>query len=253
MCVRAHRESRGPRFCSGLRGSVGVVKRMSQTDEVNEQSVQAATPASMSEVQAKLRGLERREWWRWAVALVVMGLLTVGVLSLSVSVGKREVFEEYQLKVAARGLLGIVLLFDVFAVYQQILITRLRRDLAAQIGMMATIEALKPPSDADGPKDRRELARCYIDQLLKVKKNGSHAYGRATEISENGIGAVLPEPLEPGETVGLEFSLGFKGPKLSVTGVVRHRQGFRHGLEFVGLNPAELEAVRQACHELAAV
>ncbi|MFB3916073.1 MAG: PilZ domain-containing protein [Terriglobales bacterium] len=225
---------------------------MSQTSGTNEQSVQPAAPANMNDIQAKLRRLERREWWRWAVALLVMALLTVGVLSLTISVGRREAFEEYQLKLAARGLLGIVLLFDVFAVYQQILITRLRRDLATQIGMIATLEALKPPVSV-GPKDRRELARCYIDQLLKVKKNGSHAYGRATEISENGIGAVLPELLEPGETVGLEFSLGFKGPKLSVSAIVRHRQGFRHGLEFVGLAASELEAVRQACNELAAV
>ena len=37
----------------------------------------------MEEIRAQLRQLERRDWWLWSLAIIVMLLLTVAVLSLS--------------------------------------------------------------------------------------------------------------------------------------------------------------------------
>jgi hypothetical protein len=223
---------------------------MTPITEINDGPAPAAQLTSIREVDAKLRQLERREWWRWLIALLVMVLLTLGLLSLTVSFGRRDMFEEAQLKLAARGLLGIVLLFDVFAIHQQVQISRMRRELSSQIGMLATLEAMKPAAAAEGEASgRREVARCYLDQLLKVKKDGSHTYGRTREISMTGMGVVLPQPLQPGETIALEFPLGPNAPRLSVNAIVRHQQGFHHGLEFVGLTQADADAIRQACEQ----
>src|SRR5215469_6065963 len=127
--------------------------------------------ASMREVQEGLERLERREWWRWAVAIVIVLLLTFAVFSLSLPGLRKDTLTQEQLDLAVRGLFALVLIFDIFAVYQQILITRLRRQLAGQIGMLATLEAMRPAA-TDNParwKERRRSPRYAFDQRIKVK------------------------------------------------------------------------------------
>jgi hypothetical protein len=218
-------------------------------DEANETNF----TAGMREVQAGLERLERREWWRWAAALLIMLLLTLGVLSLSPSDVRRETFTAIQLDRAVWGLFALVLVFDCFAIYQQVLISRLRRQLTGQIGMMAALETLKPASllDEAGRKERRRSQRYPFDQRIKVKttSGGKEAtfFGRTIDLSPFGLGAVLPNSLVRGEEVSLEFSAGLGKPILSLSAMVRYANGFRHGLEFAGVSAADGEHLRWAC------
>src|SRR5260370_5458394 len=123
---------------------------------------------NMREMQAGLERLDRREWWSWATALLIMLLVTLGVFSLSVPEVRKEAFTGIQLGLAVRGLFALVIVFDVFVVYQQILISRLRRQLAGQIGMLAALPAL-PPAPAvghPGLKGRRRSPRSPLHQRL---------------------------------------------------------------------------------------
>lgn len=207
--------------------------------------------AGMREMQAGLERLERREWWRWATALLIMFLLTLGVLSLSRSEVRTETFTAIQLDRAVWGLFALVVVFDGFAIYQQVLISRLRRQLTSQVGMMAALEALNPASllDQAGRKERRRSPRYPFDQRVKVKTTtrGKEAifFGRTIDLSPFGLGAVLPNSLVRGEEVLLEFSAG--KPILSLSAVVRYANGFRHGLEFAGVSAADAEHLRRAC------
>jgi two-component system, cell cycle sensor histidine kinase and response regulator CckA len=78
-----------------------------------------------------LRRIERREWRLWATAVVVTLLLTAGILSfLPVLLTTNERFEYlFTLRRAMWGLLGIVLLFNLYTVYQQLQLHRMRRRL----------------------------------------------------------------------------------------------------------------------------
>jgi hypothetical protein len=209
--------------------------------------------AGMREMQAGFERLERREWWRWAAALLIMLLLTLGVLSLSRSDVRREAFTAIQLDRAVWGLFALVLVFDGFAIYQQVLISRLRRQLTGQIGMMAALETLKPASllDQAGRKERRRSPRYAFDQRVKVKtttrgKDGIF-FGRTIDLSPLGLGAVLPNSLVRGEEVSLEFSAGLGKPILSLSAIVRYANGFRHGFEFAGVSAADAEHLQRAC------
>jgi two-component system cell cycle sensor histidine kinase/response regulator CckA len=74
---------------------------------------------------------ERREWWLWVAAMVVTLLLTTGVVSFIIpefAAHQGEVSWEY-LPQAVRGLIAVVLLFDVYAIYQQWQLYRIRRKL----------------------------------------------------------------------------------------------------------------------------
>jgi hypothetical protein len=203
----------------------------------------------LSQTQDRLDRLERHEWWRWSLAFVVMLALTVGLFVLSVPAG-RDWVEQAELNIGLRGLLGLVLLFDVFVVHQQVLITKLRRDLATQLRVITTLEILKKP-DHDGnrpPTERRRIRRSGLDRRLRVNTlhegKPSFVYGRIRDISEDGLGAVIPCSLNPGEQVTLEFSVE-EGHEGSVSAIVRHRQGFHYGFDFVSIDQTLREAINR--------
>jgi len=210
------------------------------------------SPVSVREMQAGLERLERREWWRWGVALLIMLVLTFGVFALSLS-GFRKELNEFQFESLIPGLFAMVLVFDFFAVYQQVLISRLRRQLSSQIGMLGALEAIKPAikGDHDRQRDRRRSPRHPFDQRLKVKatvKGKEIIYlGRVIDISELGLAAVLPASLERGEQVIVEFRGADEDPALILPATIRYANGFRHGCEFSSLTESELQLVKRAC------
>src|ERR1700739_545105 len=93
--------------------------------EKQEQSFEAG----LSETQTRMRRLERSEWWRWIAVLFMSVALTVGMIALAYPHMRPMVVSETQLETILQGLLGLVLLFDVFAFYQQFRISRMRREL----------------------------------------------------------------------------------------------------------------------------
>lgn len=211
----------------------------------------------MREIQAGLEKLERREWWRWVTALMIMLLLTLGVFLLSVSGTKKDVFSPYQWTMAAPGLLAVILVFNVFVVYQQVQISRMRRQLSAQIGMLAALEVLKPvaPEEQAGWNERRRGERHPFDQRLKVtarvEGQDSTLYGRIIDLSELGLGAVISGSLQRGDEVALEFSMGAGKGDLFLRAVIRYSRGFRHGFEFYSVKAADLEQLRTCLLESA--
>lgn len=96
----------------------------------------------MSEFQARLKRLHRRDWFLWWGSVTVILLLTFAVVSLSLPTlfSFRETFFEFNLNQAVRGLVGAVLLFNVYSIYQQIIVKRLHRQLAEQIEETARLE-----------------------------------------------------------------------------------------------------------------
>src|SRR5215472_17600377 len=98
--------------------------------------------AAFEDIRRKLRALERRDWWLWATAVTILLLITSALFILEVPVLLRseDLFSSGMMEIAVRGLFGLVLLFSVFAVYQQHVIKRWRTRMAAQIGMMAALQ-----------------------------------------------------------------------------------------------------------------
>jgi hypothetical protein len=57
------------------------------------------------------------------------------------------------------------------------------------------------------------------------------------------LGGVISTALVAGEVVSLEFSLPGGPQPLALRAVVRHRAGFVHGFEFIGLSPEQRECI----------
>jgi len=98
--------------------------------------------ASLPELQAKLQRLERRDWWLWSMAVVVMLLLTFAVFSMSFPglVKVDDPFFQASLNRAVRGLIGLVLIFNAYTIYQQVTVKRLRRDFSRKIEEMRILQ-----------------------------------------------------------------------------------------------------------------
>jgi diguanylate cyclase (GGDEF)-like protein len=94
-----------------------------------------------------LRKLDRRQWWLWSSAVLVLILLTIAVASLAfpAMLNAQSVehdFYSFYLNQAVRALVGIVLVFAVYVVYQQTMIIRMRNTLADQIHNLAKVQTL---------------------------------------------------------------------------------------------------------------
>jgi diguanylate cyclase (GGDEF)-like protein len=103
---------------------------------------QAAVPGEA--LREGFKKLDRRQWWLWSSTVLVLILLTLAVASfafpavLDQDVGTYSIY----LNQAIRALVGIVLVFAVYAVYQQHQIIRIRNQIADQIQALAKVETL---------------------------------------------------------------------------------------------------------------
>jgi hypothetical protein len=106
---------------------------------------------------------------------------------------------------------------------------------------------------ASRQREHRRFPRYRSDLPLIVKVLGQEGYlrvhGRCTEIAESGLGAVVSAELSAGEMVALEISIPH-GAELTLRAVVRHRMGFLHGFEFVGMLPEQTESIQVFCQNL---
>ena len=80
----------------------------------------------------RLRRVEGREWWLWGSAVTVTLVLTFGILSLTFNGFHLPTDSAYSLNLKewVRGLAALVLIFDIYTLYQQRELQRIRRQLA---------------------------------------------------------------------------------------------------------------------------
>jgi hypothetical protein len=100
----------------------------------------------------------------------------------------------------------------------------------------------------------RRYARYRTEIPVIVKVLGKDGYvrvhGRCFEIAEAGLGGVISSELGAGEMVTLEFSIPEVSEAFVMRAVVRHRMGFLHGFEFVGMLPEQCELIKAFCRKL---
>lgn len=110
----------------------------------------ASTPTSLPAQRVHesfrdvLRKLDKRQWWLWSSTVLVLILLTVAVASFAFPalLSKDNSGYSFYLNQAVRALVGIVLVFSVYLVYQQTLIMRMRNQISDQVASLAKVESL---------------------------------------------------------------------------------------------------------------
>jgi len=112
-----------------------------------------------------IRQVEGREWWLWGTAVVITLVLTFGILSLALpsfeqSTGKTD---SLNLKEWFRGLAALVFLFDLYIIYQQRQLHKIRRKLAEreQLFQLITENAADMIAVIDGNGQRLYNSPAY--------------------------------------------------------------------------------------------
>jgi len=89
-----------------------------------------------------MRRIARRQWWLWSSAVLVTLLLTLCIASFAFP-GLLEPSKNtytFDMNIAIRGLVGLVLLFNVYTIYQQLQIHRLHSRLTKQVEALGRVE-----------------------------------------------------------------------------------------------------------------
>ncbi|MGH9495259.1 MAG: GGDEF domain-containing protein [Candidatus Sulfotelmatobacter sp.] len=93
-------------------------------------------------VREHFRKLERRQWWLGSTTVLVLILLCVAIASFAFPniLNRDQNGYPFSLNQAIRSLVGLVLTFSVYLVYQQSMIIRMRKQLADQIESLAKVQ-----------------------------------------------------------------------------------------------------------------
>lgn len=99
---------------------------------MNQQAFQQVSQNSPEAIPVEVSRIEGREWWLWGFAVAVTLALTLGIISFTFPWFSREADASYwgDLREWVRGLAALVLLFDLYAIYQHLQLQRMRRQLA---------------------------------------------------------------------------------------------------------------------------
>ena len=144
-------------------------------------AVEKPPETQLEKVQADLAKLERRDWWLWAMAMIVMLLLTaaVGSLSFPELFNFDDPYFQFSLNQAVRGLVGLVLLFNIYTIYQQVTTKRLRRQLSQQLTAMSQLQVRAEEFHQQATVDALTglYNRRFAEDRLKAEINRSRRYG----------------------------------------------------------------------------
>lgn len=106
------------------------------------QSSEADGSARAELVRASMHQIQRRQWRLWSSAALVMMLLTLGIASFAFPglLVQAQAFSSFYLGQAVHGLVGLVLLFNIYTIYQQLQIHRIQRQLSDQVDALGKME-----------------------------------------------------------------------------------------------------------------
>src|SRR5712664_1248913 len=133
---------------------------MNDTTQVRPLPPPAETGAK--ELAAERRRIDRHDWWVRGYSIFVILLLTFAVISLALPavLTGAETFFKIKLTEAVFGLITLIVLFNIYTIYQEILIKRLRRQLLEKqdhsfilrnLAMIDSLTGLQPPRFTEHP------------------------------------------------------------------------------------------------------
>jgi hypothetical protein len=97
--------------------------------------------------------------------------------------------------------------------------------------------------------EQRDLPRFGLDVPLRIhSRKGELILGRTVDMSESGMSAIVLLEMSIGQPIELDFKLPC-GP-INVHAIVKNKNAFRYGLEFV-LTDKERMTIKRGCRELA--
>lgn len=126
------------------------------------------------EIADNLRKLEKRDWWIWANSIFVMLLLTGALISFALPslMQGATTFLRIEVREAVFALVALVIIFNVYTIYQQVLIKRLRRQLAEKQTHSLILRDLAMIDSLTGLYNRRFAEQRLAAEVARSARKG---------------------------------------------------------------------------------
>ncbi|MBZ5702908.1 MAG: PAS domain S-box protein [Acidobacteriia bacterium] len=200
--------------------------------------------------------IERREWWLWAVTVVITLLLTLGLASfLLPPLNQTENYEgTLALSLAVRGLVGLVLLFNVYIIYQQVQIHRIRRKLVEKEELFRLISEnaadMIAVVDMEGNRIYNSLAYQKILGYSPEELRASSAFAQIHPEDRERVRGAAEEARRTGQGKALEYRICHKDGTWrtleSTSSVIRNAKGEPAQLVIVNRDISERKRAEEA-------
>src|SRR6267378_2255099 len=139
--------------------------------------VDPATPsveAGAKELAEERRRIDKRDWWVRGYSIFVILLLTFAVISLALPalLTGAETFFNIKLTEAVFGLITLIVLFNIYTIYQEILIKRLRRQLLERADHSHILRNLAMIDPLTGLYNRRFAEQRLAAEVARSERRG---------------------------------------------------------------------------------
>jgi diguanylate cyclase (GGDEF)-like protein len=144
---------------------------------MNEPRINPIAASATARDQAMAREFQKtqkRDWWLWSYSIFVLLLLAFTIIAFSlpaVRSGAETIFKIKMVDVVF-GLIALVVLFNVYAVSQAILIRRLRRQLAEKQGHSDLLRNLAMVDPLTGLYNRRFAEQRLAAEVARSERKG---------------------------------------------------------------------------------
>src|SRR5437016_10894172 len=136
--------------------------------------IAASLKARDQELAREFQKMHKRDWWLWGYSIFVLLLSVFAVIAFSlpaVRYGAQTIFKVNMVDVVF-GLIALVVLFNVYAVSQAILIRRLRRQLAEKQGHSDLLRNLAMLDPLTGLYNRRFAEQRLAAEVSRSERKG---------------------------------------------------------------------------------
>jgi diguanylate cyclase (GGDEF)-like protein len=143
-------------------------------DITDARPVSSSAASDAKELAEERRRIERRDWWTRGYSIFVILLLTFAVISLTlpaILTGAETIFR-IKLTEAVFGLITLIVLFNIYTIYQEILIKRLRRQLLEKQDHSYVLRNLAMIDPLTGLYNRRFAEQRLAAEVARSERRG---------------------------------------------------------------------------------
>jgi two-component system cell cycle sensor histidine kinase/response regulator CckA len=223
-------------------------------------SVDPLTSRKSKDPRANFRRIEKREWWLWTAAAIITLLLTLGLASflLPDAHSHQDFYTLTVLPQAMRGLVGLVFLFDLYTIYQYLLIHRIRRQLLEREELFHLISDnaadMIAVVDMDGKRIYNSLSYQRVLGYSPAELQASSAFEQIHPDDRERVKKAAEEARRSGIGKTLEYRIRHKsGAWLvleSTSSVIRDAKGEPEKLVIVNRDVSERKRTEEALRRL---
>ena len=216
--------------------------------------------AQSKDIRANFRRIERREWWLWAAAAIITLLLTVALASFLLPNLhlRQDFYTQNVLPQAMRGLVGLVFLFDLYTIYQYILIHRIRRQLVDREELFHLISEnaadMIAVVDMDGNRIYNSLSYQKVLGYSPEELQASSAFEQIHPDDRERVKSAAAEARRTGVGKTLEYRLRHKNGEWlvleSTSSVIRNADGLPGKLVIVNRDVTERKRAEESLRRL---